>query len=252
MAAYNHVGDSFFQVSEAVNANGNGTVYLMETYGEYERFIYISSSEVYGYQESVPFQEDATPRPLSPYAVGKYTGELYARLKWYSAKMPVVVLRPFNAYGPYQSPRAVTAELIIKALRGDDIITTEGHQTREFNYVENLVDGCILASSCPNAVGQIINLGCGEEVKIRDLVHRIHELTKSRSRLRIGELPERPAEIRRMFSDSTRAKNVLGWSPRIEHNQGLTQTIEWYRSYLSQFEDSSSQLWKLNASLGRA
>ena len=129
LAAYNHVGDSFRHVSEAIDSNSNGTINLLEAYDDYERFVYISTSEVYGYQERVPFHEDSLPAPQSPYALGKYAGELYARLKWRSADKPIVMLRPFNAYGPYQSPRAITAELIIKCLRGEDILTTEGQQT---------------------------------------------------------------------------------------------------------------------------
>lgn len=245
LAAYNHVGDSFFQVSEAVDSNGKGTVNLLEAYQDYERFVYISSSEVYGYQETVPFQEDALPHPLSPYAVGKYTGELYARMKWYSAGKPVVVLRPFNAYGPYQSPRAVTAEIVIKCLRGEDVVTTEGHQTREFNFVEDLVEGFILAAQSPDAVGQVINLGCGEETTIRHLVQRIHKLTQSSSRLGIGELPDRPGEIRRMVADNRKARKLLGWSPKVGHNEGLPRTIDWYRRYLAQFSDAGSAVAQL-------
>ena len=245
LAAYNHVGDSFMHVSEAVDSNGKGTINLLEAYRDYERFVYISSSEVYGYQESVPFHEDATPFPLSPYAVGKYMGELYARSKWHAEKSQIVVVRPFNAYGPYQSPRAITAEMIIKCLLGDDIVTTEGYQTREFNFVENLVDGLILAGTRNEAVGEVINLGCGQEVSIRDLVQRIHKMTNSSSRLGIGELPDRPGEIRRMSADNNRAREVLGWSPKVDHDDGLAITIEWYRRFLAQFGDPSSDLRQL-------
>ena len=247
LAAYNHVGDSFAQVSEAVDSNGKGTVNLLEAYQGYQRFIYISSSEVYGHQETAPFREDALPQPLSPYAVGKYMGELYTRMKRHSEQKPVVVLRPFNAYGPYQSPRAVTAEIIIKCLRGDDVVTTEGHQTREFNFVENLVDGFILAATSHHAVGQVINLGCGEEISIRDLVNTLHRLTESKSRLRIGELPTRKGEIRRMAADTTKAKQLLDWGPKVGHEEGLIRTIEWYRRYLAQFADSASPLFQLGS-----
>ncbi|WP_052128462.1 GDP-mannose 4,6-dehydratase [Neosynechococcus sphagnicola] len=246
LAAYNHVGDSFLQVSEAMECNAKGTANLFESYEDYQRLIYISTSEVYGLQASVPFQEQATPFPLSPYAVGKYAGELYARMKHHSVHKPVVVLRPFNAYGPYQSPRAVIAELIIKCLRGEDIITTAGRQTREFNFVENLVDGFILAATCPEAVGEVINLGCGVETSIRDLVHRIHTLTDSQSQLRVGELPDRPGEIWRMCADNQKAQQLLGWSPQVDLDQGLQLTIEWFRRYLAQFSDLKSPLRALS------
>ena len=252
LAAYNHVGSSFTQVSEALDCNGKGAANLLEAYEGYERFIHISSSEVYGYQPCVPFREDAVPQPQSPYAVGKYLGEVYALMKWRSAKRPIVVLRPFNAYGPYQSPRAVIAELIIRCLRGEDIVTTRGLQTREFNYVENLIDGFLLAAASDAAAGQVINLGCGVEISIRDLVKRIHRLTQSASRLRIGELPDRPGEIWRMCADSSRAKTLLGWTPTVGLEQGLERTVAWYRRYLEQFGNPASALAQLGTGSGSA
>jgi UDP-glucose 4-epimerase len=245
LAAYNHVGDSFLHISEAVDSNGKGSINLLQAYEDYERFIYISTSEVYGYQEVVPFHEDSTPCPQSPYALGKYVGELYARQKWHTANRPIVILRPFNACGPYQSPRAITAELIIKCLRGEELITTEGQQTREFNFVENLVDGFILAGIKPDVIGQTVNLGCGQEIKIRDYVQLIHKLTASRSQLRIGELPTRPGEIWRMCADNRKAKDLLGWSPAVSLEDGLKRTIDWYRRYLAQFGDPYSPLAQL-------
>lgn len=247
LAAYNHVGDSFLHVSEAFDSNGKGTVNLLEVYQDYERFVYISTSEVYGYQEQVPFREEATPFPLSPYAIGKYTGELYARLKWHSAHKPVVIVRPFNAYGPYQSTRAITPEIIIKCLRGEDILTTEGQQTREFNFVGNLVDGFILAGTQPDVIGQTFNLGCGREIKIRDYMQLIHRLAESTSMLKIGALPTRPGEIWRMYAANQKATEILGWSPQVDLEEGLRLTIDWYRHYLTQFDDPNSALVQLGA-----
>ncbi len=231
-AAYNHVGDSFTHVSEAIGSNAVGSVNLLEAWQDYERFVYISTSEIYGHQESVPFRETMTPAPMSPYAVGKYAGELYAQLKIRSAGKPVAIIRPFNAFGPYQSVRAIIPELIVKCLRGEDIVTTEGRQTREFNFVENLVDGFLLAATRPEAVGQIINVGCGREIAIRDLVTAIHTATGSASALRIGALPYRPGEIWRMYADNAKAGNLLGWTPRISFEEGLERTVAWFRRYL--------------------
>ncbi len=245
LAAYNHVGDSFSQVSEAIDSNAKGSVNLLEAYEEYERFVYISSSEVYGYQEQVPFQEDLVPCPLSPYAVGKYAGELYARMKWLSLHRPIVVVRPFNAFGPYQSPRAVVGEITIKCLRGEDVETTEGRQTRDFNFVENLVDGFLLAGTRAGIEGEAINLGSGVEVAIRDLAQKIHALSGSQSRLNIGELPYRPGEITRMVADSHKAKGLLGWSPKVDLDKGLELTIEWYRRFLTEFADPNSAFCQL-------
>jgi len=246
-AAYNHVGDSFLHVSEAIDVNGKGTANLLEAYGGYERFIYISSSEVYGYQRRVPFAEEATPCPISPYAIGKYAGELYARMTWHVRRKPVVVLRPFNAFGPYQSPRAIIAELILKCLRGEDVVTTKGVQTREFNYVGDLVEGFLAAARAPRAVGEVINLGSGREVAIRDLARTIHRLTGSRSRLQIGKLPYRPTEIWRMAADGRKAKRLLGWSPTVTLEAGLAKTIAWYRRFDQAFLNPDSALGRLGA-----
>ena len=245
LAAYNHVGDSFLQINEAIECNSRASVNLLEAYQDYERFVYISSSEVYGYQETVPWHEEMPVRPISPYSAGKYMGELYARMKFFSTKKPIVVLRPFNAFGPYQSPRAVTAELIIKCLLGQDIVTTPGKQTREFNFVENLIDGFILAATKKEALGEIINLGCGVEVTICDLANKIHTLTKSKSKLRIGDLHERPVEIWRMCASNEKAKKLLDWTPKVDLESGLLKSIDWYKKYVSVYEDPKSALSKL-------
>ena len=247
LAAYNHVGDSFTQVSEAFDSNGNGTVNLLQAYEGYERFVYTSTSEVYGYQENVPFHEEAHPFPLSPYAVGKYAGELFARMKWYSANMPVAVIRPFNAFGPYQSARAIIPEIIMKCLRGVDIATTEGRQTREFNFVEDLVEGFMLAGTKDASVGEIINLGCGRETPIRDLVKLIHSLSGSESELQIGALPYRPGEIQRMSANSAKAKALLGWESKQTLEEGLGRTIDWFRLYLAEFGNADSGLRRLGS-----
>ena len=237
MAAYNHVGDSFKSVNEALNSNTIGTANLMEAYEDYELFIYTSTSEVYGYQKSIPFVETMTPNPISPYSIGKYAGELYAKMKAEQQKMPVAILRPFNAYGPYQSSKAIIGELIVKCLSGQTILTTKGEQTREFNFVLNLVDGFIKVIENPSdSIGRVINIGCGEEVKIRDLVQMIHSLTNSKSELKIGALDYRPTEIWRMFADNNLAMEKIGWKPKISLEEGLRKTISWYEKYNEIFE----------------
>jgi nucleoside-diphosphate-sugar epimerase len=245
MAAYNHVGDSFLHVQEALTSNSLGTANLMEAYTGYEKFIYIATSEVYGYQTEVPFREDMLPYPTSPYSVGKYAGELFAQMQWHVNKYPIVLLRPFNAFGPYQSARAVIAEIIIKCLLGETIKSTEGIQTRDFNYVTNLVDGVLRAAISEKAVGQIINIGSGVEITIADLIKKIHALTESRSELQIGALEYRPTEIWRMAADWTRAREILDWSPEVSLDEGLRLTVDWYKRYLKVYTQSDSPLLSL-------
>ena len=245
LAAYNHVGDSFLHVNEALLSNAVATANLLEFAPNYGRFVYTSTSEVYGYQQAVPFQEDFTPFPISPYSIGKYAGELYSRMKRFQTGQPIVCIRFFNAFGPYQSERAVIPELIMKCLRGAPVETTEGKQTREFNYVENLIDGFLAVSEVEPAFEGVINIGCNQEIAIRDLVIKIHTLTASRSELRIGALAYRPTEIWRMCADNTRAKELLGWEPKISFDEGLRRTIAWFKHYLDVFYNGASALNQL-------
>ena len=232
LAAYNHVGQSFQQVEECFDVNAKGTANVLDACAAAEKFIYVSTSEVYGHQASVPFVETMTPEPVSPYAITKYAGELYCRMKQRLGGRPsVVVLRPFNTFGPYQSAKAVIPELIIKGLRGQPIRTTKGEQTREFNYVGNTVDGLLLAANYEGRLDGVLNLASGAEVAIRDLVIKIAELTNTRSQIEIGALPDRPNEIRRMYADSARARELLGWRPAVDLEEGLRLTVDWFRRY---------------------
>jgi nucleoside-diphosphate-sugar epimerase len=238
LAAYNHVGESFRQVEECFDVNAKGTANLLDVCDNAHRFLYMSTSEVYGHQTRVPFTEDMCPEPISPYAITKYAGEQYCRMKQrIGGQTGVVIVRPFNTFGPYQSAKAVIPELIINCLRGKPIRTTKGEQTREFNYVDNIVDGLVKAAQHPGPIEGPLNLAAGEEVTVCDLVRLIADLTETRSRIEIGALPYRPTEIWRMFADSRRARDVLDWQPTVSLRQGLKGTVEWFREYLRRADD---------------
>jgi len=235
LAAYNHVGQSFVQVEECFDVNAKGTANLLDVCPGSRKFVYMSTSEVYGHQTKVPFVETMTPDPISPYAITKYAGELYCSMTQRVEDGPAIaIVRAFNTYGPYQSAKAVIPELILNCLRGNPIRTTRGEQTREFNFVTDIVDGLVRAALHPEPIEGPINLASGEEVAIRDLVRKIATLTETRSSLEIGDLPYRPTEIWRMYADSSRARELLGWEPRMGLEQGLKRTIDWFRDYESQ------------------
>jgi nucleoside-diphosphate-sugar epimerase len=231
LGAYTHVGKSFSHVSECIQTNVAGTSNLLQAldWSTCQRFVYTSTSEVYG-DIPVPFQEDAVVEPLSPYSVTKYSGELMCRMFHKAYDWPITVLRPFNAYGPAQSPDRIVPEIIVSALRGVDIKMTEGRQTREFNFVEDLAEGFLLAGLAgADANGQVINLGCGEEHSMREMAETILGLMGAPVKAEFGALPYRPTEIWHMFSDNTKARELLGWTPRHSLSEGLAKTIDWYR-----------------------
>jgi UDP-glucose 4-epimerase len=233
LGAYTHVGKSWDRVDECIQTNVQGTVNLLQALAgtDYERFVYTGTSEIYGDVE-VPFREDATVNPISPYSVSKYAGERYCRMFHQGHGWPIVMLRPFNAYGPAQSPDRIIPEIIVRAARGQELKVTTGRQTREFNFVEDLVDGFVLAGTVPGIEGRVINLGGGEEIAIRDLATMILDRMGNPIEAQIGALPDRPTEIWRMFCDNTQAREVLGWQPAHDLARGLDKTIAWYRAEL--------------------
>jgi nucleoside-diphosphate-sugar epimerase len=231
LGAYTHVGRSFDHVDESLQTNVAGTVNLLTGLRgcDYEALVYAGTSEIYGGSGEVPFREDAAVAPLSPYAVSKYAGEQYCRMFHEAYGWPIVMVRPFNAYGPRQSPDRVIPELIVGALRGEPVAMTSGTQTREFNYVTDIADGFIRAALAgTKAHGMIVNLGCGEEHSMRQLAERISAMMDGAPAPRFGAMSHRPTEIWRMFCDNTRARDLLGWAPRRGLDDGLRLTIDFY------------------------
>ena len=237
LAAYTHVGKSWQRVDECIQANIQGTMNLLQALGgNYERFVNTGTSEIYGDIE-VPFREDAVVNPISPYSVSKYAAERFCRLFQRAYGWPIVMVRPFNAYGPAQSPDRVIPEIIVRALRKEELAMTQARQTREFNYVTDLADGFVRAATSPGVDGEIINIGGGEEISMRDVAITILDIMGNPIEPKFGALPERPTEIMRMYCDSTKAREKLGWAPAHSLRDGLTKTIEWYRREL---EDPAS------------
>ncbi len=235
LGAYTHVGKSWERVDECIQTNVHGTVALLQALArtDYERFVYTSTSEVYG-DIAVPFREDAAVDPLSPYSVAKYAGERFCRMLHRGRGWPIVVVRPFNAYGPAQSPDRVIPEIIVKALRKERLAMTQGRQTREFNFVADLVEGFLLAATVPGVEGEVFNLGGGDEVAMRDLAGTILGLMGHPVEAEIGALPDRPTEIWAMRSDPTKARQRLGLPAFRSLAEGLAPTIDWYRRELEQ------------------
>lgn len=233
LGAYTHVGKSWHRVDECIQANIQGTVNLLQALDGtgYRRFVYTGTSEIYG-DIDVPFREDVRVNPISPYSVSKYAGERYCRMFHQGHGWPIVMLRPFNAYGPYQSPDRVIPEIIVRAVRQQPLRMTQGRQTREFNYVEDLAEGFVRAGVVEGIEGEVINIGNGEEVSMCDLATTILDLMGNPIEAQFGALPDRPTEIWRMYSDNTKARTLLGWKPAHSLEEGLAKTIAWYRGEL--------------------
>jgi UDP-glucose 4-epimerase len=238
LGAYTHVGKSWARVDECVQVNVQGTVNLLQALAPHkiETFVNTGTSEIYG-DVDVPFREDGPVNPISPYSVAKYAGERYCRMFQQGKGWPLVMVRPFNAYGPAQSPDRVIPEIIVRALRGQRLLMTQGRQTREFNYATDLAAGFI-AAALRGRPGRLYNIGCGQEITMADLATTILRLMGDPITAELGVLPDRPTEIWRMHADATRARTELGWAPEVELEDGLRRTIAWYTAELDRDQSS--------------
>jgi nucleoside-diphosphate-sugar epimerase len=230
LAAYNDVKGSFDNYGDSLETNLAGTANLLENLKKYDQFIYISSSEVYGHQETNSlFVETMRPFPISPYSIGKYSGELYAQMHMKHLKKPIKILRPFNIFGESQSTKAVIPELIKKFLNNETVKITKGKQTREFNYVANTVDLLLSAAKEKSFFNQIVNISDGQEISIKKLAKDIKRLTQSNAELIVGGLSERKTEIHRMKASIKKMKEKIPTKKLVSFEEGLKHTINWYR-----------------------
>lgn len=231
LAAFTHVGRSWSMAGECMRVNVEGTANLLEALDQhgYERLVHASTSEVYG-NSTVPFVEEATPRPTSPYGISKRAAEMLCQLGADHRDWPIVQLRVFNAYGPGQPADRIISEIISRALDRTELKMTRGAQTREFNHVSDLVEGMLLAAVVEGVEGDLMNLGNGDEISIAELATTLLGLMGNPIEAQLGALPERPVEVPRMFCDPSRARRLLGWTSSRSLRDGLLDTIDWYRA----------------------
>ena len=239
LAAYNHVGDSFKHVLENVNSNLISTINLLNNGPKFKKMIHMGTSEIYGQQFRIPFNVKEKPNPMSPYAVTKFGSELFSVLKAKSSKLDLLCVRPFNTFGPFQSEKAIIPEIIIKCLQNKEIKTTGGKQTREFNYVDNIIDGILFLNKKIKHNLEPVNVGSNKPVSIKLLVKKIHKFTNSKSILKIGSLKYRPNEIWKMQANNNFILSK-GWKPKIDFDNGLKFTIDWYRRFGTSYLNKDS------------
>jgi UDP-glucose 4-epimerase len=214
--------------------NATGTLRLLEIARELgtARFVYVSTSEVYGTAETVPMYEDHPTRPHTVYGGAKLAGEAYTRAYHTTYGLPTVVIRPFNAYGPRSHHEGDSGEVIpkfvVRAKNGlAPLIFGDGRQTRDFTFVEDTARGIAAAGLSDAAVGETINLGSGREIPVRELADLV-TAAAGRPDLEPEYHPDRPGDVRRLLGDSTRAAELLGWKPEVSLREGLQRLLTWH------------------------
>ncbi len=197
-----------------------------------ERFVFSSSSSVYGNVATLPVTEDMLPEPISPYALQKLTGERYLRLFYDLHGLETVSVRYFNVFGPRQHPASAYSGVISLFARclieeRAPTIHGDGEQTRDFTYVGNVVDGTLRACVAPGAAGQVCNVSCGGRVSLNALFRTMRAMTESRVEPEYTE--PRVGDVRDSYADITRARELLGYEPAVSLEEGLETTIAWCR-----------------------
>lgn len=190
-----------------------------------ERFVYASSSSVYGDVEKLPMHEDDALKPLSPYGVSKLAAENLCTLYYKNFAVPTVSLRYFTVYGPGQRPDMAFSRFIRAILtEGELVIYGSGDQTRDFTYVNDIVSANLAAASRPQAVGRVYNLGGGSRISVNEVLSILADLTGRPVKVKYGDVQE--GDPLHTFADTTRAKDELGFCPQIEIEEGLKLMCE--------------------------
>jgi NAD dependent epimerase/dehydratase len=229
-----------------VRTNVEGTTNVLEAAraAGVRRVVHTSTSEVYGTARTVPISESHPLQGQSPYSASKIGADKIAESFHAAYDLPVVILRPFNTFGPRQSARAVIPTIITQALAGETVRLGALSPTRDLTYAPDTADGFIAAGAAEEAVGRTINLGVGQEISIGDLARRIEGLMDREIMIEHDEQRDRPAgsEVERLLSDNTRARELLGWTPRHSLDEGLEATIEWLSRHLDRYRPGTYQV----------
>lgn len=238
-AALASVPRSVLEPAPTNHANVTGTVEVLNAARKngVRRIVYAGSSSAYGDSPTLPKREDMLPNPISPYAVSKLAGEHYMASFYQVYGLETVTIRYFNVFGPYQDPNSqysgVLARFIPMMLRGEEpIIHGDGEQSRDFTFIENVVNANLLAAAAPaeKVAGKVLNVATGTRVTLNETAEILKKLTGYTGPVHHG--PERAGDIKHSLADITAARVALGYEPKVNFEQGLERTVQWYRNAL--------------------
>ncbi len=235
-AAWRSVPKSMGDPVGYTEVNVLGTVSLLEAarQAKVKRVVCVSSSSVYGEATQMPLREDQPTRPISPYAASKLAAELFCGMFARSFGVETVCVRYFNVFGPRQSLEneyaVVVPKFITCLLRGESPpVYGDGTQSRDFTYIDNVVEATILAGCAPGVSGEVLNVALGEEHTVLELLQELNAIMG----LSIAPTfkPARPGDMPRTMADPSNAIRVLRWSGQVGFSEGLRRTVEWFRAH---------------------
>jgi NAD dependent epimerase/dehydratase len=237
LAALIGIPYSYHSPDSYVDTNIRGTLNVVQAARELgiKKVVQTSTSEVYGSAQFVPITENHPLQGQSPYSASKIGADQIARSFYLSFGTPVVILRPFNTYGPRQSARAVIPTIITQIAAGKKRIKLGAlHPTRDFTFIKDTVSGFIAAAQSNQVIGEIVNLGSNFEISVRDVANTVAEIMGRKIVIEADEERLRPqkSEVDRLWADNTKAKKLMGWKPQYADLKGfrlgLEETISWF------------------------
>jgi dTDP-glucose 4,6-dehydratase len=227
---------SYVHPREVIETNVMGTVNVLMAARDFDvrRVVHTSTSEVYGTAQYTPIDEAHPLQGQSPYSASKIGADKIAESFYRSFEVPVVTLRPFNTYGPRQSTRAVIPTIITQALTRDEVKLGSLDPSRDFTFVRDTANGFICVAEADNVLGQEINLGNDNTIRIGDLVEKIFNIMGKTPKVITDAQRIRPgkSEVMKLWASNKKAKETIGWEPRVSLDEGLSLTIDWISAHL--------------------
>ena len=238
---------SYIHPFDFIQTNVLGMAHLLNACleeGTMERVVHTSTSEVYGTAQYIPIDEKHPLQAQSPYAASKIAADKLAESYYLSFGLPIATLRPFNTFGPRQSLRAIIPTIVSQALGDKKIRLGNTQPRRDFLFVKDTVRGFIQLGKCEGAAGKVVNIGTGTDISIEELVKKILSLIGKQGEVEVEDRRIRPekSEVMQLLSDTRLAQKLFQWTPQYTLEDGLRETIEWYRKNLSRFKVGSYPL----------
>jgi len=232
LAAQAFIPECYNHPENFINSNVIGTFNLLTCIpnSKIERFVHVSTCEVYGAAKYLPIDENHPTCPHSTYAASKLAAENLVFTLHKERDIPAVILRPFNTYGPRDSHPRIIPEIISQLFRGNILRLGDTSTTRDFSYVSDIARGIVKAAATDEGVGEIINLGSGKETSMKELIELTADIIKGDCyRLLVDKKRLRLYDVERSFANIAKAERILNWKPITSLREGLEKTIEWYR-----------------------
>jgi dTDP-glucose 4,6-dehydratase len=233
-AAESHVEKSIAEgAREFVTTNVEGTQILLDAIREHpvERFLLVSSSEVYGTAEYAPMDEEHPLNPRSPYAATKAGGDRLAFSYFVTYELPIVIVRPFNNYGPRQHPEKVVPRFITQALQGEALtIHGDGHASRDWLYVDDDAEAleALIEAPIDDVAGEVVNVATGIDISVAEIAELVLEAVDNPEATAMY-VADRPGQVDRHIGSTEKVARLTGWRARTSFVEGLEQTVAWYR-----------------------